>query len=56
MKDLRLDVERVFVEHDALQNISACIEVRHKLLIERLKEKVCRLMLVNQEEDYFEAE
>ena len=47
LKDLRLDVDRVCVEHDALQNRSACIEARHKVLIKRLTDELCRVMFVN---------
>ena len=34
VKYLRLNTERVYVEHYDLQNRSTCVEVRHKVLIE----------------------
>ena len=55
-KDSRLDAECVCVEHDTLQNRSAHVEVRHKVLIDQLKDESCRVVFVNQEEECFEVE
>ena len=55
VKDLRLCTDQVCIEYDVLKNRSAHIEVRHKLLIEQSKDELCRVILVNQEEDYFEV-
>ena len=49
-------MERVSVEHDVLQNRSACVKVRHNVLIENSKDDSCSEMLVNQEERHFEVE
>ena len=56
VKDLRSDAERGCVECDALQNRSACIEVRHKVLVKQSKDELCIAMLVQQEEECFELE
>ena len=40
MDDLRLDVELVCVEYDAFLNRSTCIEVKHKVLINKLKDEL----------------
>ena len=43
------------VEYDSLQNISSCIEVIHKVLVEKLKYALCVLIFFHQEEDHFEV-
>ena len=38
------------------QNKSACVEVRHESLVDKLEEKLCRLMFGQQEEKCLQAD
>ena len=49
VKYLITDVERVFLEHEKFQNNCTHRETRHKALVEKLKDELCRLMLMQQE-------
>ena len=49
-------MERACVENEKFQKKNTCVEVIHEALVEKLKDKLCRPMLMQQEEDYFEAD
>ena len=55
-KHLQSNKERVHIKCDKLQNIIACVEARHKVLVEWFKDKSCRVILAQHEEEYFEVE
>ena len=56
VKDFQSDIERVCVEYDLLQMKSTHIEVRYEVLVEQLKDKLCKVMYEQQEESCFEVE
>ena len=56
MQDLILDLKRVCLEYEKLQNKSIWREVRYKVLLEKLKDELCRAMLMQQEEGFFEVD
>ena len=56
MEDLRMDVERVCLEYEKLQNKCICREVRCEVLVEKLKDDLCRSMLIHQEEECLEVD
>ena len=43
-------------DHFKTHNRSTCIEVIFDVLVEQLKDKIRRVMFVQQEEDYFEVD
>ena len=49
-QDLRIDAERVCAEYDKLHNKNIFIKVKHEALVEKLKDKLCGLMFLKQEE------
>ena len=51
IKKLNGDVEKVCVMFENLQKDSVCTEVRHKTLVENLKDELCRVMHENKDED-----
>ena len=44
------------VEYDKLNRKSVCLEVRYDALVEQLKNKLCSVIFMNQEEEYLEAQ
>ena len=43
------------VDYENIQNNSTHVEVRHDALVEKLKEKLCRVMFGQQEEECLEV-
>ena len=54
--DLRTDAERVCLEHNKLKTKCSGSELRHKDLVEKLKDELLRSMLVQQKEENFEED
>ena len=48
--------EMVCIEHDALERKIVHAEVRHEELVEKLKNKMCSVDCMNQEEAHLEVE
>ena len=44
------------VEYENFQNNSTHFEVRHEALVEKLKEKLCRVMVGQKEEECLEVD
>ena len=56
VKDLRIDVERVCLEYETLQNKCVCREVRYDASVDKLKDELCKVMFIQQEEECFEVD
>ena len=48
--------EMVCVEHEKLERKSACVEVRCEEFVEKLKDELCSVVCMNQEEACLEVE
>ena len=53
---LRKGNEMVCIEYDKLERKSVHVEVRHEELVEKLKNKICSGIYMNQEEANLEVE
>ena len=54
-EDLRRDTQRSCVEHNKLNKKSVNVEVRHDVLVEKLKNKLSSAIFEHQEEEHVEA-
>ena len=50
------DKEMLCIECDELNRKSTCLEVRYDALVEKLKNKLCSVIFMNQEEENLEVE
>ena len=56
LKDFQSDEERACVERDSLQKKSIRVDLRHEVLVEQLKDELCKVAHEKQEEACFEVE
>ena len=53
---MQKDKELVCAEYGKLNRNSVCLETRYDVLVEQLKDELCGVNFMNQEEDYLEVE
>ena len=55
-ESLRMDAEGVCVECNIFQSKSMYVEASYEVLVEKLKDELCRLIFMQQEEEHFEVD